>query len=133
MNTAEWIEESELSFDFADLKQEAYEKLVGDADTDDSTDEAINAVLDARGMRKMFSDGYLFDADCARADFADAVLAGMTAWDNETVDVMAVEYYSQELDEAGRKEYRAGTLGLSAGTRSDLDRIDAGGKALCLS
>jgi hypothetical protein len=25
-------------------------------------------------------DGYLFDAECAREDFADAVLAGMQNW-----------------------------------------------------
>jgi hypothetical protein len=81
--TAEWIEESELDFDFADLKSEAYEALGLSAETDDSTDEEINAVLDVRGLRKLFADGFLFDAEYSREDYADAVKNGMAIWAKE--------------------------------------------------
>jgi len=36
-----------------------------------------------RGMRKRFTDGYLFDAESSRSDYADAVKAGMTNWAQE--------------------------------------------------
>lgn len=47
-------------------------------------------------------------------------------------DVTAVEYYDQ-LDEAARSSYRAGTVGLNAATLAEMDRIDFGLKARCLS
>jgi len=78
-----WIDESELGFDFAALKDEAYAALGLAAETDDATDDEINAILDVRGLRKMFADGYLFDADSTRADYADAVRSGMENWAKE--------------------------------------------------
>lgn len=52
--------------------------------------------------------------------------------DCERVDVSAVEYYDQ-LSEAERLDYRNGTIDLNQATIADLNHIDAGLKAHCLS
>lgn len=79
-NNTTWIEEGELAFDFADLKQEAYNALGITKDTDDLTDDAINRILDMRGLRQIVSGSFRFDAESTREDYADAVLAGMRSW-----------------------------------------------------
>ena len=81
----EYIEQSELSFDFSDLINEAYEALGLEEPTDDSTDESINAILDVRGLRRLFSDGYLFSAASTREEYADAVKTGMANWSKEAL------------------------------------------------
>jgi hypothetical protein len=79
----QWVDESDLPFEFSDLLVEAYEALEEKytlGDTDDARDEAVNARLDGRGLRKLFADGYKFDSECSRDDFYDAVLAGTEEW-----------------------------------------------------
>jgi hypothetical protein len=51
---------------------------------------------------------------------------------SDAVDTSAVEHYDQ-LDEQQRRDYRCCTCDLSLGTLAELDRIDAGHKAHCLS
>lgn len=79
----QWVDESQLPFEFSDLMVEAYEALEEKytlGDTDDARDEAVNARLDGRGLRKLFADGYKLDSESSRDDFYDAVLAGTEEW-----------------------------------------------------
>ena len=48
-------------------------------------------------------------------------------------EIMQVEYYDQLPSDQQRKEYRENTLDITAAVGRDMDRIDAGLKAECLS
>jgi hypothetical protein len=107
--------------------------------TIEETDASINKELGLPATGSL--RGLAVDlADSTPEEITANVKSGLDLWFGE-VDIAAVEYYDQlstkslsgQVNELAMREYREDSYSLSVATRQQLDFIDSGLKAPCLS